>query len=91
MASFHKIPSPKPIIFTEQNRRHIPIDRGKPLCYTEENPDLGGKGYEKSGLHQLGRIFHGHRHAGRPAEQGPQHPGGRLHRKPGQYHHLHRL
>ena len=36
--------------------------------------------YEARGLHQLGRIFYGHCHAGGPAQQGPQHPGGRLHR-----------
>ena len=39
---------------------------------------------EARGLYQLGRIFYGHCAAYRHALQGPQQPGGSLHRQPGE-------
>ena len=69
--------------------------KGKPLTayfsFAILKQKAGRNYHEKSRLHQLERIFYGHCHAGRHAQQGPQHPGGLLHRFPGEYHHLHRL
>ena len=66
-----------------QNKGLISLDVVKPykpflIWYPKEKP-LEVR-YETHRLHQLGRIFHGHRYVGCQAQQRPQHPGWRLHR-----------